>query len=249
MNDDRLPAGSKPGRRGRNGAGPRSGGLAVVVAAAAIGLAACSGGTASSPPVAGPGNRSGVASLGKGGGNGSGGATTSPLRGNATRLLDQWAACMRSHGDPSQSDPTVDTSDVIHITVPAGYRNGVLPSGQNPTSGKACIKYLAAAQSASRNGRPFPPPPSQRQRLRFSECMRASGIPDFPDPSADGGISAHPGDDMSPNSPVFQNAAKVCARRTGMSGFGGTLPAGAVEVAGGAAGNGVGLIAAGPVSG
>jgi hypothetical protein len=226
----------------------RSGRLAVLATSAAIGLAAC-GSSPGTSPGAGPGNRSGIASLGKAGGNGGGGATTSRPRGNPTRLLDQWAACMRSHGDPNQTDPTVDTSDVIHITVPAGYRDGVLPSGQNPASGKACIKYLAAAQSASRNGRPFPPPPSQRQRLKFSECMRANGIPDFPDPSAGGGISARPGGDMSPNSPVFQNAAKVCARRTGMSGFGGTLPAGAVEVAGGPAGNGVGLIAVGSVSG
>ncbi|MGH3395899.1 MAG: hypothetical protein ACRDPO_14550 [Streptosporangiaceae bacterium] len=226
----------------------RSGRLAVLVTAAAIGLAAC-GGSARTSPVASLGSSSGVASLGKSGGNGVGSATTSPPKGNATRLLDQWAACMRSHGDPNQTDPTVDTSAVIHITTPAGDRDGALPSGQNPTNGKACIKYLAAAQLALRSGRPFPAPPSQGQRVRFSECMRANGVPDFPDPSAGGDISAHPGGDMSPNSPAFQNAARVCARKTGTPGFGGRLPAGAVEVAGGPAGSGVGLIAVGPVSG
>ena len=135
MNDYQRPAASKPGPGARPGTYRQSGGLAVLVTAAAVALAAC-GGRASTSPVASPGNRSGVASLAKNGGKGGGSATTSQPRGNATRLLDQWAACMRGHGDPDQTDPTVDTSNVIHITVPAGDRNGVLPSGQNPTSGQ-----------------------------------------------------------------------------------------------------------------
>jgi hypothetical protein len=213
----------------------RSGRLAVLATSAAIGLAAC-GSSPGTSPGAGPGNRSGIASLGKAGGNGGGGATTSRPRGNPTRLLDQWAACMRSHGDPNQTDPTVDTSDVIHITVPAGYRDGVLPSGQNPASGKACIKYLAAAQAASRNGRPFPPPPSQRQRLKFSECMRANGISDFPDPTPGQGIALNVGaaGDLNYNSPTFQKINNLCVQKTGVQGLpgGGTPPAGTIELGG-----------------
>jgi hypothetical protein len=32
-------------------------------------------------------------------------------------LLNEWAACMRKHGDPDQADPTIDPSKVIHITI------------------------------------------------------------------------------------------------------------------------------------
>ena len=86
----------------------RSGGMAAVAAAAAIGLAACGG--SSSPH---------VASLGNSSGNASASTTTTLPKGNPTQLLDEWASCMRSHGDPDQVDPTIDANEVIHITFPA----------------------------------------------------------------------------------------------------------------------------------
>jgi hypothetical protein len=43
--------------------------------------------------------------------------------------------------------------------------------------------------------------------------MRSHGVPDFPDPSANGGInlSDQPGSDLNPNSTAFQAAARSCA--------------------------------------
>jgi hypothetical protein len=78
--------------------------LTAVAAATAIGLAGCGG---SSP--------SRVASLsGSGGRNGGGGTTTTTLpKGTPTQLLDDWASCMRGHGDPDQVDPTIDANKVI----------------------------------------------------------------------------------------------------------------------------------------
>ena len=70
----------------------RWGGRMAVLAGAAIGLAACSGPDA--PDVAG---------LGKSRHNGS--VSTTYPTGSPTRLLDEWATCMRSHGDPDQVDP------------------------------------------------------------------------------------------------------------------------------------------------
>ena len=83
----------------------RWGGLVVLVAGAAIGLAACSG---PRPPH--------VASLGKNSDHGSVSTTTVPA-GSPTQLLDEWATCMRSHGDPDQVDPTVGATKVIQITL------------------------------------------------------------------------------------------------------------------------------------
>src|SRR5580692_10901895 len=92
----------------------RWGGFVVIVVGAAIGLAACSG-SSSSPQ---------VASLGKNSGDGSVTTTTVPAR-SPIQLLDEWASCMRSHGDPDQVDPTVDATKVIQITLGAGYAGGV----------------------------------------------------------------------------------------------------------------------------
>src|SRR5579863_9619458 len=113
MHDDEVSATSSL-KRARLVWGHRLFGLAVLCAGGAIGLAACSG--SSSPPQ--------VASLGKTSGDSSVTSTTAPARSPA-QLLDEWAVCMRSHGDPEQVDPTVDATKVIQITLGAGYAGGL----------------------------------------------------------------------------------------------------------------------------
>ena len=104
-------------------------------------------------------------------------------RATPTQLLDEWATCMRSHGDPDQVDPTIDANKVIHITFPAGY-NGSDPVdlGGNNGSNGPCPAYLTAASTALRGGKPLPKPDPAKLE-KFSQCMRAHGIPDFPDPT------------------------------------------------------------------
>jgi hypothetical protein len=48
--------------------------------------------------------------------------------------------------------------------------------------------------------------------LAYSQCMRAHGLKDFPDPDAKGGIvlSAGPGSDLDFNSPAFKAADNAC---------------------------------------
>jgi hypothetical protein len=43
---------------------------------------------------------------------------------------------------------------------------------------------------------------------QFSQCMRTHGVPDFPDPNAQGGFSLPPG--TNPNVPQFQAAQQAC---------------------------------------
>jgi hypothetical protein len=52
------------------------------------------------------------------------------------------------------------------------------------------------------------------QALKFSQCMRAHGLTNFPDPSTRGGgiQIGGPGSGIDPRSPVFQAAQKACAR-------------------------------------
>jgi hypothetical protein len=198
----------------------RSGGITAIAATAAIGLAACSG--SSSPR---------VASLGNSGGNVSGVTTTTLPKGNPTELVDEWASCMHSHGDPNQVDPTIDANKVIHITFPPGAGNG--PGSLGGVSG-SCSAYLTAASTALRGGKP-PQKPDPAKMERFSQCMRAHGIPDFPDPGSGGlSLQSHPGSDLSPNNPTFQNAAKLCVTKTGVPFFvSGTPQPGTIEATGG----------------
>jgi hypothetical protein len=192
----------------------RSAGLAVLVVAAGIGLAACTSGP-SSPP---------VASLGSGGGSGSGpssgssaatgGSTAASPAGNPTQLLDEWAACMRSHGDPNQTDPTIDADKEIHIFM----RNvSAAMSAQAHGSTGPCSRYELAAEAALRGGQSAPKPPDMATEVKYAECMRAHGVPKYPDPnSADPAETKFNGTGIDPTSPFFQNADKLCEKQVGI---------------------------------
>jgi hypothetical protein len=172
-------------------------GVGLALAAAALLFAACGG--ASSP---------GVASLGS-----STTTTTSPVAGSsgankATAFLDgvKYSECMRAHGVPNFPDPTSDGS-FLDIR---GVLNGV-PVDQNSTqyvkANKMCQHFLPAPSPAQFDQ-------AVAQALKFSECMRAHGVPGFPDPKAgNGNISLRiGGNGVDPNSPRFQAANSACKK-------------------------------------
>jgi hypothetical protein len=57
-----------------------------------------------------------------------------------------------------------------------------------------------------------PSSPPKSGPLAFSQCMRAHGVTDFPDPSSDGRISIHsgPGSGLDPNNPTMKEAMQAC---------------------------------------
>jgi len=62
--------------------------------------------------------------------------------------------------------------------------------------------------------------------LAYSECMRAHGVPDFPDPVGNSlQIKASAGSDLDPNSPQMQAAQKACQSLQPGGGQGGTVRA------------------------
>jgi hypothetical protein len=207
VNDDQRLAANGPGKRDMPRTYRRPGGLAVLVAAAAIGLAACGGGGSSTPHVASLGSSDGSGSTDPGGNS-----TTAPSSGNPTQLLDQWAACIRKHGDPSQVDPTIDSNKDIQINM-----TNVSNTLANEVHGSTgpCSNYLLAAENQLRGGQPAPQAPSMATQLKYAECMRANGVPKYPDPngSTEGPSFITLGIDT--NSPVFQNADKLCTKKVG----------------------------------
>jgi hypothetical protein len=187
-------------------------GLAAVVAAAALGLVAC-GGSASTPQ---------VASLGKGHGSssGSGGSAESTGSANPTQLLDEWAVCIRKHGDPNQTDPTIDADKDIEISmldVPESL------SSEVHAGGGPCSNYLDAASLALNGGQPQPGN-NPVQNEKFAQCMRANGFPTWPEST--GSDPNFQGTGINPDSPAVDSASNKCGKQVGYpspSSVGGTI--------------------------
>ncbi|HEX5193058.1 MAG TPA: hypothetical protein VFW09_09660 [Solirubrobacteraceae bacterium] len=56
-------------------------------------------------------------------------------------------------------------------------------------------------------------PGKYQSALKFSKCMRAHGVPNFPDPSTQGGglsIKISPSNGVDPSAPAFRSAEKAC---------------------------------------
>jgi hypothetical protein len=160
----------------------------VIAAASSVAIAAC-GGSGSPPKTTGPSSSSGG------------------LAGAAYRFV----ACMRDHGYPNMPEPVVSKggNDVaIHAVVHGGGPNhpkpipkacrGILPNPQPESA-----QQIAAQQAAQRSG-----------LLSFAACMRAHGVPSFPDPTSQGQLTLtmvnSAGVDL--HAPNTLDAIKACER-------------------------------------
>jgi hypothetical protein len=68
----------------------------------------------------------------------------------------------------------------------------------------ACGSSRAPNSATRSRGRPQP--------LKFADCMRANGVPNFPDPSGGGGGMNLAGTGINPQSPAFKAARRACTR-------------------------------------
>lgn len=143
-----------------------------------------------------------LTACGASGGGGTGTGTNSS--GGYTVAL-KYATCMRAHGVPNFPDPS-----------PNGGGIDVSPgSGVNPQSPAFATAQQACGKIGGGPGAGHPLPAAQRrQLLALSRCMRAHGVPNFPDPvfPSTGGarIQIAPGSGLDPTSPAFQAASRTC---------------------------------------
>jgi hypothetical protein len=80
---------------------------------------------------------------------------------------------------------------------------GVAGSGTGATT--------TTAASAANQGMPTLTPAQRADQLAYSECMRAHGVSDFPDPDSQGRILIQgAASGIDPKSPTYQNAQKAC---------------------------------------
>jgi hypothetical protein len=155
----------------------------------------------------GGGKPSGVASLaGANSGSGGGATTTTVPKGNATQLYARWADCMRQHG-VQMADPVIGDKGMVSISA----SKADMASFQAAQG--ACKALEEAARTAAGGGK-RPEKPDPAKMLKFAKCMRAHGLPDFPDPGANGGLQisnrAGSSSDLNPESPTFQKAQNAC---------------------------------------
>lgn len=111
-----------------------------------------------------------------------------------------YSKCMRSHGDPAWPDPG---------------SNGAFPDN-NGSLDRSSAAYKAAA-TACKTLEPTGRVPlawlqqGDRQLLRYSACMRAHGIPKYPDPTLSStGVSISVQGNIGQHSPQFTAAQQAC---------------------------------------
>lgn len=106
-----------------------------------------------------------------------GGTHASPAPGSLAAARAA-VACVRRHGMSGVPDPVVGAGG--QITVP-GYTTAQL----TPAARSACAAQIRAAQASASN-LPNVSASDARALLRYAACLRAHGLPRWPDPNAQG---------------------------------------------------------------
>jgi hypothetical protein len=105
----------------------------------------------------------------------SGSGESKAATGDSEQALLDFARCMRDNGVPSFPDPIAKPEGGFRLQRPAGVSPRVLDDAL-----KSCKSEAQAAGIDS--GSAGPNTDAQDQLLELSRCMRANGIPEFPDP-------------------------------------------------------------------
>jgi len=137
-----------------------------------------------------------------------------------------YANCMRSHGVPDFPDPNSQGEFQLR---PVKVENGrttpvedLVPSSPAFTGAeRVCGSFGSAGRqvTAAQEQREF------AKELNAAVCMRANGVPGYPDPKLiNGSIDLEFNGKFNSDSPAFQRAASKCAKPGVL--LSGTLPQG-----------------------
>ncbi len=136
------------------------------------------------------------------------GALPAAIAGGGPRNPGAFAACMRSHGVPDFPDPKnggfQENGSPTQTIV-----NGVTlqeSQAQINAGEQACRKYMGPSTPDA------PASPAQQQAaLAYAQCMRAHGVPNFPDPKVTAhSFTVHVASGTDPHSPQVQAAQNAC---------------------------------------
>lgn len=164
--------------------------IGLVVAAGAL-LAACSAGP-NGPQVASVGGTTTTTTASSAGGDAS----------QAAKQALAFSACMRSHGVKNFPDPQISGNGIsMKVGKDLNPNSPTFQSAQ-----KACQKYQPVPTAAPGKGA------DPTKVAAWAACMRAHGLPHFPDPTIDNGALKLnlTGTGIDPQSGAFQNAMTAC---------------------------------------
>ncbi len=116
---------------------------------------------------------------------------------------------MRSHGVPNMPDPAANGT--LNVNFQKGGKGGSpVSSGINRNSPQ-CISADKTCRRLLPGGVPTPAQNQQAlaKGLKFAQCMRSHGVPNYPDPNPTNPDVVHLVG-IDPSSPQFQNAQKTC---------------------------------------
>ncbi|MFD0524227.1 hypothetical protein [Paractinoplanes durhamensis] len=124
------------------------------------------------------------------------------------------AQCIREHGVPNYQDPVL-TADGYVYTDEVAFRP--IEGPQMEAIQTTCHDLIQAAGFAIRDQGP-PPPKLIQAGVKSAQCMRAHGLPNFKDPTADSRFAPGKGFGMDPTSippggkqnPTLRRAAEAC---------------------------------------
>ena len=116
----------------------------------------------------------------------------------------KYAECVRSHGLSDFPDPVPAAGGGFAFRVSPGL-NPRSPSPQFQSATKACQKDVPPSLAN------LTPAMMAANRAEYTDCMRAHGEPDFPDPNSQGLIKiTNSTGIIGPSSPQFRRAEKAC---------------------------------------
>lgn len=90
---------------------------------------------------------------------------------------------------------------------------GATGTTTDPTSGGA--PSGSGPSSSSNSGGGLSIMTGGPNALKFSQCMRAHGVSNFPDPNSQGAIQIGPNSGLDPRSSTFEAAAQACQKEVG----------------------------------
>jgi hypothetical protein len=131
-----------------------------------------------------------------------GGASTT--KNGAARTALAFSRCMRTNGVPRYPDPGNSGQLVKESLLQLGVSGAQFQAAES-----ACRRLLPNGGS--------PPSAAQVRQVRelslqFSRCVRAHGLPDFPDPDSTGRIPDPASVGVDQGAPKFEAANSACGR-------------------------------------
>lgn len=116
-----------------------------------------------------------------------------------------YSQCIRAHGIPNFPDPNSKGQFVVQNG--SGDPTSDVSTAVATAALKACKSLAPPSIAQGPSGSPGGGSVTSNQ-LKFTQCMRSHGEPNFPDPAANGSITLPPG--MNAESSQFQAAEKAC---------------------------------------